>query len=227
MKQLNLRILAVAALSLALSMPGSLAQAKTKPKAKAKAKPAAAAPAQPLALSASASSSLKVLGDSTLHKWEAKATVMSISAQVEGGGKGVWEGAQSGLLKNLKLSLQVAGLKSNEGEKMDKNMRAAMEADKFGEISFVMSSYLIKDGEVVAKGALNIHGVSKDVELKGKITSKDKGVSVNGSFDLLMSEYGIKPPVMMLGTVRVADKVSIAYDFVLEDSAAAPGTAKP
>ena len=30
-----------------------------------------------------------------------------------------------------------------------------------------------------------------------------------------MSDYGIKPPVMMLGTVRVKDKVSIAYDYQL------------
>jgi len=214
MKNLKRGLFAALFLSLSLAAPAAPAKAKAKPKAKAA--PTAVAPAQPLALAATVSSSVKVLGDSTLHKWEARATKLEITASLNAGGAGVWEGVEKGQLKALKLSIQAEGLKSNESEKMDKNMRSAMESDKFGEIGFVMSGYEIKDDEVLARGSLTIHGVSKDVELKGKISGKDKNVSVKGSYELVMSAYGIKPPVMMLGTVRVADKVSIAYDFTLE-----------
>ena len=171
--------------------------------------------AQPQALTATAESSVTVLGDSTLHKWTAKATQLQISAVAVPGRDGLWVAVQSGRLRALSLLAPVAGLKSNEGGKMDKNMRAALEAEKFSETRFVMAGYEIKEGELLARGALTIHGVSKDVELKGKVTGDAESVELKGSYDLLMSAYGIKPPVMMLGTLRVADKVSIAYDFTL------------
>jgi polyisoprenoid-binding protein YceI len=98
---------------------------------------------------------------------------------------------------------------------MDKNMHKAMEADKFAGISFSLKSYTVAGDEVTAKGALTIHGVTKDVELKGKLQAKGEGIQVTGQFDSLMNDWGIKPPVMMMGTVRVADKISIAYDYDL------------
>lgn len=216
MNKFKLRLLAAALLSASVALSAAPVKAKARPKAKPAA--VAAPAAAPVALAASVSSSVKVLGDSTLHKWEAKATKLEISALLAAGQSSAWDGATKGQLKDLKLTIQVDGLKSNESEKMDKNMKNAMEADKFATITFVMASYEAKDGDVVAKGSLTIHGVSKDVELKGKLSQKDKAVNVKGSFDLLMSEYGIKPPVMMLGTVRVADKVSIAYDFDLDSA---------
>ena len=78
-----------------------------------------------------------------------------------------------------------------------------------------MISYTVAGDEVAAKGALTIHGVTKDVELKGKLAAKGEGIQVTGQFDSLMNDWGIKPPVMMMGTVRVADKISIAYDYDL------------
>jgi hypothetical protein len=51
------------------------------PATKAK-KPAAKAAAAPVALKSSAASVVKVLGDSTLHKWDAKATELTITADI-------------------------------------------------------------------------------------------------------------------------------------------------
>ena len=206
---MKFRNLALASLALALtaSVP---AQAKLKA---SKPKPAAAQAVALSALTADAKSSLKILGDSTMHKWTVNATKLELTASAPGS---AWEAAQKGKLEGLKLSVIVDGLKSTESGSMDKNLYKAMESEKFPNISFAMTSYVIKAGEVSAKGDLSIHGVSKPVELKGKIAGTDKGVSVVGSFDLLMSDYGVKPPVMMLGTVKVVDKVSIAYDFALE-----------
>ena len=210
MKLASLRPLATLGLALALAMPAYAAKPKSKPKA------VPAAVAAPQILAATADSSLEILGDSTLHKWEAKAGKLFIGASLSPGAPSLFNGIEKGLLKGLSLSAEVAGLKSNESEKMDKNMRSAMESGKFTAVTFVMSGYELKGDEVLARGSLTIHGVSKDVELTGKISAKGEGVSVQGHFELLMSAYGIKPPVMMLGTVRVADKVSIAYDFTLK-----------
>jgi polyisoprenoid-binding protein YceI len=208
MFRFTLRSLMVLSLLLAGSAPasGAVAAKAAKTKAvKAKAVVKAAPAAVPVVLQQAAASSLKILGDSTLHKWEAVAQSLTISAVKEGD-----------LYKSLNLAVGVKGLKSNENASMDKNMYKALEASKFEEIHFAMASYEIKGEDVTAKGALTIHGTVKDVELKGKISQAGGNLAVKGSHDLLMSDYGIKPPVMMLGTVRVADKVTIAYDFTLE-----------
>jgi len=196
----------------ALLVPALLVAAPAK---KAVKKPAAAAVA-PVALMSSAASSVKVLGDSTLHKWDAKATVLTITAEVAGGKSGsLLEQVKAGALTKMDLQIAVTGLKSNEGKSMDKNMHKAMEADKFADITFSLKSYTMAGETVTAKGALTIHGTTKDVELVGLLAAKGEGIQVTGKFDSLMSEWGVKPPVMMMGTVRVADKISIVYDYDL------------
>jgi polyisoprenoid-binding protein YceI len=212
--QIRHRVLFSAAL---IVLAGALAAAPAKtPKAKAaKApKPAATAPAAVRALHLAPGASLKILGDSTLHKWEARATSLTITGELNKAGEPLAAATDQGLSK-LALAALVTGLKSGEGSSMDKNMHKALEAEQFTEITFTLKSYELKAGAVTAKGDLSIHGVSKAVELPGTVSAKDGGLAVKGQYPLTMSDYGVKPPVMMMGTVRVKDQVNIDYDFVL------------
>jgi polyisoprenoid-binding protein YceI len=161
----------------------------------------------------SLSPTVKILGDSTMHKWEANATVLTVTAVVKPGD--LLANVKAGALSGLELAIGVDGLQSTESKSMDKNMHNAMESDKAPQITFSLTSYTVDGDNVAAKGSLSIHNVAKDVELKGVLTAKDGVVTVKGSYDLLMSDYGVKPPVMMLGTVKVKDLVTIAYQFDL------------
>jgi hypothetical protein len=167
------------------------------------------------ALTASAKAGLKILGDSTLHHWDVSATQMQISAVEEDKPGSLLDQVKAGSVSAVELTVTVEGLKSSESASMDKNMYKAMESSKFPLVRFSLKSYQIKDGQVAAKGVLSIHGVSKDVSMTASVALKDGQLGVKGSYDLLMSDYGIKPPVMMLGTVRVADKVSIVFDTLV------------
>lgn len=213
MSRTSIRSLAALALLPALILLPTLASAKkTVKKAAAK---SAAVVAAPVALK-SASATVQVKGDSTLHGWTVNATAPTLAGEATLKGAGsLLEQVKGGALGKLELALKVDGLKSTEGSGMDKNMHSALESDKFTDISFSLKSYTVKDDLVTAKGSLSIHGQPKDVELTGKLAAKGEGISVNGSYDLNMSEYGVKPPVMMLGTVKVKDKVTIAYEFDL------------
>ena len=209
--------------AMTLLLSAALAQAAVtapaKPAAKKAAKPAAAAKAPAKAavaipLKAAAGTQLTVNGDSTMHKWKADAQDVVITAeQVKAGD--LLAAVQGQGLAKLQLVAKAGSLKSNEGKSMDKNMHKAMEAEKFPEISFALAGYELKGDEVAAKGTLTIHGTAKEVVLPGKVSAKDGGVNVKGSYDLKMSDYGIKPPVMMMGTIKVADALTIAYDFTL------------
>jgi hypothetical protein len=166
------------------------------------------------ALKAAEGALLVVAGDSTLHKWKANATELKIEAELSKPGA-VLAAVQAQGLNKLELVAQAGGLKSEEGKSMDKNMHKAMNVKEHPEIRFSLQSYELKDGVVAAAGQLSIHGQTRDVVLPGSVTAKAGGVNVKGSYGLKMSDYGIKPPVMMMGTIRVADALTISYDFDL------------
>jgi hypothetical protein len=203
MSDLKLSRLAATILSVALSLGAASAQALDK----------APVPGATLVFS---DASLEVRGNSTLHKWTLKTATAELKADVDPGAAPLWDRVARGKLKGLKLSLPVKSLRSDEGTGMDKNTLAALEAEKFPAISFAMGPYAMKGAAVLAHGTLSIHGVSRDVALPGTLTAQARTLELKGSYDLLMSDYGIKPPVMMLGTVRVADKVTVVYDFVMQ-----------
>jgi len=161
--------------------------------------------------------SVKIQGTSTLHGWQASARAITVTASIKPGGSGLLDEVSKKGLASLDLVLGVDSLKSTESKSMDKNMRHDMDSDKFPEIRFSMKSYKLKGLNVTAQGDLSIHGTTKPVTLTGLLASKAGGLLVTGNYPLLMSAYGIKPPVMMFGTVKVADPVKIVFSFLLSE----------
>lgn len=212
----------------AVATPVPDAQATAVPAAKAESAPAAKAPAAQAAVKAGPvkalsaplpvkadGAKLAVLGDSTMHKWHADALEVSVSGEIGKDGA-LLDVIKAGGLSKLKLVAKAGSLKSTESKSMDKNMHEDIGAAEFPDISFDMASYEVKGDAVSAKGTLSIHGVSKDVVLEGVLSAKDDGsVNVKGSYDMKMTDYGVKPRVMAFGTIRVKDALTIAYDFDL------------
>ena len=132
---------------------------------------------------------LRVEGDSSLHKWISTATVVRLT---------------SGGTANQEVRIPVSGLRSGEAG-MDKNTRAAMKAAEFPDIVFRMTKYEAGklDGELTIAG--RTRPVTLDVELEGR--------RVRGAYALKMSDYGIKPPSLMLGAIKVRDAVTVRFDL--------------
>jgi hypothetical protein len=40
---------------------------------------------------------------------------------------------------------------------------------------------------------------------------------VKGSHEIRMKEYGLKPPTLMLGTLKVDERVKVSFDLLLKD----------
>lgn len=172
--------------------------------------------AEPRTLTAS-TVSVKIEGMSTLHGWQASAGSATVTALVQPGGAGILGEVSQGGLKKLDLVLDVDSLKSTESSSMDKNLHHDLESDKFPTIHFSLNSYRLTGMTVTAQGVLGIHGQSKPVSLVGLLAVRDGGLVVSGIYPLAMSDYGVQPPVMMFGTVKVADAVKIVYSFKLPD----------
>jgi polyisoprenoid-binding protein YceI len=171
--------------------------------------------------------SLRVEGDSTLHKWSSTATVVAATLTLaDGAPQNLPEAIKAGKVKGMEIRISVAGLKSGESG-LDKNMRKAMSADQFPDVVYKLSGYQLAKpdaaGAAAAKttGELTISGKTRTVTIDVEFKLGADAASVKGAYDLKMSDYGIKPPSLMLGTIRVRDPVTIRFDLVLKPGDAA------
>lgn len=95
-----------------------------------------------------------------------------------------------------------------------------METEKFPESKFVGNIVekvdYTKDGEtaVTAKGKLTIHGVTKEVEIKGKIKVTNGVVSLEAKFPVKVADYGIKVPSLVVK--NIAEVVDVTITSTLE-----------
>ncbi len=103
----------------------------------------------------------------------------------------------------------------SDNAKRDANMRETMESDKFPKASFEIKEVVAKGGEdVLLKGSLTLHGVSKPLSFEGSVTAEGAKVHIKAKSALKMSDYGITPPKMVFLTVR--DQVDLSVDMVLK-----------
>jgi polyisoprenoid-binding protein YceI len=101
----------------------------------------------------------------------------------------------------------------------DRHLRTAMEADSFPLLRFDLASVEpgAARGDTVdagLAGRLTIHGVAREVRATGSVVLGQGSVEVRATFALDMRDYGIKPPVKMLGALRVAPDVAVGIDLV-------------
>ena len=193
---------------------------------------AATQPAPPPAtFSLAPGSRLSLEGQSTLHAYSSTATKVEATAELDGTFAADAADARAavagGALKSLRVAVPVAALKSGESG-LDKNLQKALKQDTAPVIRFTLVDYKAeeaKDGSLLVKahGRLSIAGVEKDTVVEAACRFSPGGVEVTGAKDVLMSDYGIKPPVLMLGAIKTADKVVVRFALKLKapDAAAA------
>ena len=64
-----------------------------------------------------------------------------------------------------------------------------------------------------------MHGVTKPITIDVQAETVDQQLRLHGSFDILQSDYGIKPYTKLLGTIGVADRLTILGDVWLAPEA--------
>jgi polyisoprenoid-binding protein YceI len=94
-------------------------------------------------------------------------------------------------------------------------MRTALMAAQHSDITWRMSSYRVDGDSVEMTGLLTIAGEQKPLQLRARGQATDGSIRVQGSTRLRMTEFGVKPPTLMLGTMRVHDAVTVKFDVAL------------
>ncbi len=97
----------------------------------------------------------------------------------------------------------------------DSHMMEVAEAIKFPTVSFVSSS--IKDDgiSVDVTGTITFHGVSKQIHFTAKEQLIDKRKIVSGDFIVLLEDFKIERPSMMMMKTENEMKMSFSVEFIL------------
>ena len=156
---------------------------------------------------------IKLSGTSNIHDWEMKAKKGTIVAAFA-----VDAHNKITALNNLTFTLPAKNLKS-EHTGMDNNTYKALDTDKNPNISFVATSSTITPTggstyQINCQGKLSVAGTTKPTEIvaTGKYNPADNSFTVTGVKKMKMTEYNVKPPTALLGTIKTGDEISIAYN---------------
>jgi polyisoprenoid-binding protein YceI len=118
------------------------------------------------------------------------------------------------------ITIPVASLDCRNGT-MNTHMRRALKAEQNPTIRLRASSVRVDAsgpgaGTARISGDLTMAGQTRPVTLEGTVTSEEGKVRVRGSKRLVMTDFGVQPPSLMMGTMKVAPPVTIGFDVTLK-----------
>lgn len=177
----------------------------------------------PVALSMATQSKVWLVGDSTFHEYSSTTTKINSTIEIQAPAdknQSLSESIKNGLLKKLEVSIPVKEMKSGKNQ-LDKNMQKALKADDFPSIIYKLANYQTVPSasgfQIKTTGTLQIAGVEKPVDLEGTVTQSGDGVKIVGTKNLLMTDYGVKPPSILM--IKTKNEISIFFNLLLEKPA--------
>lgn len=66
-----------------------------------------------------------------------------------------------------------------------------------------------KNHNVIAVGTITIHGIEKEIEVKGSIQKNNNNIMINSDFELIISDFDIKIPKLVRDKISKKVKVEV------------------
>ncbi len=182
--------------------------------------------AAPGELSLRPGSSLWLTGTSTVHKYRSQASKLDVTFTSDaalwpsvGGAEAIEGLIRAHGVTAIVVVVGVTGLKSGK-DGLDKNMYKALRAEEHPEIRFKMVDYQVGASDstgthIDARGTLTVAGVEREITFPATERRDGDTLRLRASVPLLMTQFGIKPPKMMLGTIKTSDKVVVHIDLLI------------
>jgi polyisoprenoid-binding protein YceI len=161
----------------------------------------------PAAAAAQSTVDFTISGTSTVRNWTCNAqgtvavTPAAAGTAVPGFATGVQTATVTVPLKNFRCP----------NEEMTQHLNEAMQSDTFPEIVYRLDKYAMAGGQAQATGTMTIKGNSQPVSFPVTLTPSDKGVQVDGNTRLDFATFGLEPPTVFLGMLKVGPQVRIAF----------------
>ena len=153
------------------------------------------------------SSTMVVKGTSTLHDWEMEVGKFSSVFVLS-------EGNTLSSLESGGLVVEVESIKSDHSL-MDKKAYNALKKDSYPQINLKILTVEQNQGKGKAKIQLTIAGKTRTIDEDFEVKNPEEGTfEIRGSLPVRMSEYGMEPPVALMGTIKSGDDVQVEYNLI-------------
>lgn len=159
-----------------------------------------------------------ISGTSTLHDWESAITLVTCKATFT---------VENNILKKIgaaEVTIPVTAIKSDKGKMMDNKTYEAFLYEKNPNITFVLVTCNVTPlstgkASFEATGYLEMAGTMKSVKLTGLTSMLPNGdVELIISKKLKLSDYNMKQPTAMMGTITVGDEVTVSFNLTMTPS---------
>ena len=147
-----------------------------------------------------------VSGNSTVRSWTCH---VQGTAAVTTGSAAAVRGFEGGV-RAVTLTVPVSDFECPEDE-MREHLLEAMQAQQFPTITFQLDSYQPSGQGAVASGSLTILSATHPVNFPVFITPSGSGAQIQGELPLDMTTYGVEPPVVFGGLLRVRPQIRIQF----------------
>jgi polyisoprenoid-binding protein YceI len=170
-------------------------------------------------------SKVTLAGSSNVHDWSCKSSNFQATIELDSNYQTRPMTELTKPITKVAVTVPVTSLKCGNG-KMDQNMYKALRASEFPDIQYVLASYVVDAGLATRDGFtaktlgdLTVAGKTVRVEIPITALRKDGGsMTGEGTLKLLMTDFGIKPPVALLGTLRTKNEIQISFNVLLDKS---------
>ena len=181
----------------------------------------AATPRRDPGLELQPQSRLWVAGTSTVRAFQCQAG--AFDAKIESSGSDAVAAVLAGekAVSTIEVTVPAEKLDCRNGT-MNEHMRKALKAKEFPTVVFRAASYdLARTTESVSvtlNGTLTLGGVEKPITVNAHAKpGADGTLVVSGTREVRMTEFGLKPPTLMLGTMKVDEKITVGFEVVLKN----------
>ncbi len=158
---------------------------------------------------------LNLKGTSSLRNWGMTTSAFTGTANFT-----VDSDNQLRSITGFSLTVPVHNLKSTSRE-IETKAYKSLKADKFEDVSFELTSasFIASGYEhylILLHGNLTMAGVTRATTLHASAAFNSDGtISCSGSLPLSFSEYDMKRPSFLLGTMKVNDAMTLDYSLLL------------
>lgn len=140
-----------------------------------------------------------------MHEWD------GISNDVDGV---VQFDAQNGLIQKVAMVAKVSSFDSKNSNR-DSHLLEITEAIKYPSVSFVSTQVKDNGGDLELLGKIVFHNVTKEISFKAQSKTVSKNRVITGSFILLIEDFNLERPSLMMVKTSNEMKMSFSVAFPL------------
>ena len=155
-------------------------------------------------------------GGSNVHDWSCRASAFDARVELQ-----AVETEQDGAtgIRKVTVSLSARDLKCGN-RRMESDLYAALKANDPAQPSYIVATFEASPGEragvIETQGTLLVAGVERAIATRISTERLANGsIKASGSVPLLMTDFGVKPPVGLFGLIRSKNEVTVKFALVV------------